>query len=187
MRYELNLASKPFANTTILMLTVIAFVAAIAAFSLYNFSVFQASAEGGSYRSRIETAEERNSSFESRIKELDAELKVTDLAQLRSQILFADKLIERRNRSLSLMFDRLEEIFGRKQVRIRSLATRITDEFVTLRLGIEDTDDEALLLVDALKESRYFSGAYIKEESVLSDGTGKSWTLEVDYHFAGRE
>jgi hypothetical protein len=187
MRYELNLASKPFVNTTLLLLTGIVFAVAVAAFSLYNFSVLQASAEGGSYRSRIETAEERNNSFESRINGLETDLKVTDLAQLGRQVLFANSLIERRDRNLSLMFDRLEEILGGKQVRIRSLATRITDDFVSLRLGVEDKDDEALLLVDALKESPFFSGAYIKEESILSDGTGKSWTLEVDYHFAGRK
>jgi hypothetical protein len=187
MRYELNLATRPFVNTTIPLLISLLVAAGIIAFTAFNVSVLQASAAGGSYGDRIEEATNRNQQFREMISEIENSLRQIDLGQLSERIEFANGIIEARSRNLSLMLDRLEQLFGDKNVRARSISTNIQGDSVQLRMVVEDEGDEALRLVDDLRSSPYLRNAYIREESALTDGTGKSWNIEVTYFFTERE
>lgn len=187
MRYDLNLASRPFVNTSVPAILAGVAVVGIVVFTVFNLYVLYTSAGGGSYRERIDAAKENNRELEAEIQRLEREIRDINVSKLSSQTEFANDLTRKRNRNLSLMLDRLEEVVGDKEVRMRSVTTRIEEETVHLRLNVEDEDDEALLLVDAMRDSPHFLDAYIKEESILSENPGKSWVIEVLYIISERE
>ena len=131
-------------------------VVGIVIFTVFNLYVLYTSAGGGSYRERIDAAKENNRELEAEIQRLEREIRDINVSKLSSQTEFANDLIRKRNRNLSLMLDRLEEVVGDKEVRIRSVTTRIEEETVHLRLNVEDEDDEALLLpVDVVAQDRW--------------------------------
>ena len=186
MRYELNLASRPFVNTVAPMLVAIVAAIGILIFTLFNVSVLRASLQGGRFSARIENAVERNGRYRERAERVQANLAKIKVAKIRSETEFANGLISDRKRSLSLMFRRLEEVFGNKKVRLIGMITNISRDEVQLRLSVEDRRDSVLQLVDELRDSSHFSEPYIREETVLTDAGGKKWTLELTYHIPTR-
>ena len=182
MRYDLNLARRPFVNITLPVVLAAVTVFGILVFSAFNLMVlFSEPAEGGNFKDEIEQALGNQERMREEISKIRNFIEEEDLARLAARIEFANELIQKRKLNWTLLFDRLEELTP-AHVRMLRISPRVEGELIVLDLHVDESEPGAVLsYTSALRRSPHFSNVLLVSESPSSQGAGQRWQLEATY------
>ena len=178
---DLNLASRPFANTAVPAAAAAVVALAIAVFTVVNIAVLLAATAGGEgYEEQARQAAGDCERMEAGVASADRELARVDLEPLRERIEFANALIERRTLNWTRLFDRLEALTP-DRVRMLRVSPNVRGAGLALSLRVEaTTGSEVRRFIEALQRSPHFGSPLPRSQST-SPGGGQQWELEVGY------
>ncbi len=179
---DLNLATRPFVNTTVPTVAAVVIALGIAVFTVVNIAVLLAATAGGEgYEEQASLAAENCERMETDMASVDRELARVDLDPLRERIEFANALIERRTLNWTQLFDRLEELTP-DRMRMLRISPNVRGAELVLSLRVEVTGgSEVRGFIEALQWSPHFGSPLPRSQSTSPAG-GQQWELEVAYH-----
>ena len=179
---ELNLATRPFVNTTVPAVAAVVIALGIVIFTVVNIAVLLAATAGGEgYEEQAGQAAENIEQMEADMASVDLELARVDLDPLRERIEFANALIERRTLNWTRLFDRLEAVTPERMRMLRISPIAREGGGLVLSLRVEVTGgSEVRGFIEALQQSPHFSSPRPRSQST-SPGGGQQWELEVAY------
>jgi len=184
MRFDLNLAKRPFVNMTLPAAIALALALGIVAFTAFNATILFASpGETGAkdYQERIDEALANLERMESEISGIEEQLNSNEAKLLGGRIKFANELIARQKLNWTRLFDRLEALTPAK-VRMLRISPLVQGDKVNLVLRVEESEPNAVLdFVKALEDSPAFSRVSIEDESPSKVESGQIWRLRVSY------
>jgi hypothetical protein len=183
MRYNLNLARRPFVNTTVPAILALLAAVGIVTFTVVNVSMLTAESTGeaGAFEQQIERALTNLNRIQTEIDSTDQQLKSDEAKLLGNRIRFANELITRQKLNWTKLFDRLEAITP-PNVRMLQISPYMTGSGMALLLRIEESEPEAALaFVEAMNASPYFGQVSLEDESPSNDVSGQVWRLRVSY------
>ena len=182
MRYDLNLARRPFVNIAVPIAIALLIAAGIVAFSVINVSALMAAPAGeGGFEQRIDEAMANLRRIETEISATERRLSSEEAGTLGNRIRFANELIARQKLNWTRLFDRLEEITP-PSVRMLQISPYSSEGGLALMLRIEESEPEAALdFVQALGASPHFGQVGLEDESPSDQESGQIWRLRVSY------
>lgn len=184
MSYDLNLARRPFVNTSIPTVLALLVALGIALFTAFNVLTLMAEPEdvgAEGYQARIAEVMTTLDRMEEEIRETRRLLSSDEAEMLSERINFANELIARQKLNWTRLFDRLEELTP-STVRMIQISPSVEDNGIALMLRVEESEQEAALeFVRALESSQFFGDVSIDGESPSEDEAGQVWRLRVSY------
>lgn len=180
--YELNLAQRPFVNTTIPMVIAAAFIAIIVLFTAFNaFVLVSAESDHQGFQDQVAATSTRMDDMRAQIDKIDEELANKDFSELRREVNYSQALIKRRSMSWTRLFDRLEEI-APPDLRMLRISPTYSVDAIDMIWRVEVPNQEVIRrFIDALEESPYFDDIALQSETPNSDGNGIIWEMNLIY------
>ena len=180
--YDLNLAQRPFVNTTVPMVLAAAAVAGILLFSAFNaFVLISAESDHQGYQEQVAAADTRMDDMRDQIAEVNEELTKMDFRELRREVVYSKALITRRSMSWTRLFDRLEDI-APSNLRMLRISPNVSADAIDMSWRVEVPDQEVIRrFIDDLEASPYFDDIKLISENPNSDGTGIIWEMNLIY------
>jgi Tfp pilus assembly protein PilN len=179
---SINLASRPFYNTTLYVVAYsvsAALLLAMTALNLYTFTVDQAS-----WGRLHETRAQLRSEFQALDRTEKAhrrDLERLDLAQVAVQSEFANTAILQRVFSWTLLFNRLEQVLP-PEVKVRSLRPKVDKNGIHFRiLGTAKTAEAFTDFEENLLQSPLFADVYPLSERSEPGRPGIEFSLACRY------
>jgi Tfp pilus assembly protein PilN len=181
--YRLNLARRPFVNTTVPMLVALLAVAALIAFSAFNATVFfGARADAKGYHTQIESTGAEMDLLRSEIADVTTQLQEAHPEEIRGELNYANELIIRRSLSWTRLFDRLEELVP-IELKMLRISPVVRGQRVELNWRVQVPRQEVIrTFISTLESSPYFDDVRLRSETPAESGNGSVWEMTVAYH-----
>jgi len=182
MRYDLNLAPRPFVNQAIAKTLLALLGLAALALTIVNAVILLSPSDvAGGGEERIRAAEANLDEMLTYSQEVREALDNVDYSQLSTRIDYANGLIGQRALNWSRLFDRLEELTP-ERMRMLRISPTARGEGIVLGLLIEAQQNEQVrLFLRALEQSPYFLDVMPRNQAQNTDGSGLQWQLEMTY------
>jgi hypothetical protein len=180
-RYSLNIASRPFVNTLIPALLMVAAIIVLVVFTIFNAVVlFTTQTDEIGLSQQIEESTTRMDSMRAKIAELDEKLRQLKIADLRMELGYASDLITRRSLSWTKLFDRLE-MLAPQELRMIRISPEVRNDVIVMNWRVDVPDQSVIRrFIDDLEESPYFDDVILASES-SSPGGGILWDMRLEY------
>ena len=179
---SINLASRPFYNQTLYLVTFavsVSLLVVMTALNLYTFYVDQRA--WSDFREKRDRLQADLSSLDRQAVSHERALKQLNLVQVTEQSSFANQAILQRVFSWTVLFNRLEEVIP-LGVKLLAIRPRVGDDGINFRVtGVAKNGTAFTQFEENLLQSPMFSHVYPISERLSRSGRGLDFALSFRY------
>lgn len=171
MRYDVNLASRPFVNHVPHLLLLSALAVAAAGLSAWNLARYLSTrSEAHAVGAQLDELARREQQLKSEEVDRRARIAATDVVGLWEDVELADSVLAEKAVAWAELFERLEDLLPWKAA-LRSVRTSTSATGVALAVDLMAQDQERYLqFVESLQASPCFAAVYPTRETRRDDG-----------------